>query len=144
MTAHLEEDFAGQRIAVCVKAMRREAEQQVAFFDSFACYHAFSSHSADDETSEVIFAGRIHAGHFCRLTTDQGAAVFHARPSNASDDKAADFGVQFPNSEVVKEKKRLGTLDGDVVDTVIDQIFAYGVVAAGSERDFQFRADAVG
>src|SRR5262249_18293713 len=35
-------------------------------------------------------------------------------------------------------------LHGDVVDAVVHQIFADGVMAAGHERELEFRADAIG
>ena len=55
-----------------------------------------------------------------------------------------DVGRQPPRREVIEKEQRLGALDENVVDAVIDEIGADRVVAAGHERDLEFGPDAVG
>ena len=57
---------------------------------------------------------------------------------------AANSAFELAHREIVEEEKRPGALDGDVVYAVVYQIFANGVVTAGSKGDFQFGADAIG
>ena len=51
--------------------------------------------------------------------------------------------LQFFRADVIEKKKRPRAEDGDVVDTMIHQIGADGVVFVHGEGDFQFRADAI-
>ena len=59
-------------------------------------------------------------------------------------DGHGDVRRQPPGREVVQEEERLGALHQDVVDAVVDQILADGVVDVAVEGDFQLGADAVG
>jgi hypothetical protein len=52
--------------------------------------------------------------------------------------------LQLAGREIIQEEKRRGPLHGDVVDAVIDQVFAYSSVAAGEEGDLDLGAHAVG
>ncbi len=61
----------------------------------------------------------------------------------AGDDLGEDVGVQSPGSEVVEKKKGACAGDGDVVDAVVDEVLADGVVAAGQEGKLEFCADAI-
>ena len=100
---------------------------------------------ADDEAGDVVFAVGVEAGHLGGLAADERAAVLAARRARRrSTTCSATSGEQPAGREVVEEEQRLGALDEDVVDAVIDEIGADGVVAAGHERDLQLRADAVG
>jgi len=55
-----------------------------------------------------------------------------------------DGGIEFAGSEVVQEEERSGPLHCDVVDAVIHQIAADGVVDAEVKCQFELGADAVG
>ncbi len=55
-----------------------------------------------------------------------------------------NFGLQFAGADVVEEEQGFSAEDGDVVDAMIDEVGADGVVLVHRERDFEFRADAVG
>ena len=86
----------------------------------------------------------IEAGHLSGFATDESAAVALAAAGQAGDDTGADFGVERADGEVVEEVERARALDGDVVDTVVDEVFADGVVTARHLGDFEFGADAIG
>ena len=60
------------------------------------------------------------------------------------DDLLGDGRRQAPGREVVEEEERRGALHEDVVDAVVDEIVADGVVPVRQERHLQLRADAVG
>ena len=74
----------------------------------------------------------------------QRAAVLPARARDAGDDLLGDVRRQPAGRQVVEEEQRLGALDEDVVDAVVDEIGADRVVPAGHERDLELGADAVG
>ena len=99
---------------------------------------------ADDEAGDVVLAVGVEAGHLRGLAAEQRAAVLAARRRQPFDDLHGDVGIEPAGGEIVEEEQRLGALDEDVVDAVIDEIDADGVVDAGHERDAQLRADAVG
>src|SRR5581483_11891361 len=75
---------------------------------------------------------------------DERAPVLAARARDAADDLLRDGGGQPAGGEVVEKEQRLGALDEDVVDAVVDEVGADRVVAPGHERHLQLRADAVG
>ncbi len=63
-----------------------------------------------------------------------------ARPSTTF---SATSGSSLAGGQVVHEKQRRGALHGDVVDAVIDQVGADGVVDVHLEGDLQLGAHAV-
>ncbi len=99
---------------------------------------------ADDEAGQIVFAGVIDAGHLRGLAADQRASVGAASARDAGDHCGRDVGIQFADREIIQEEQRQRALHGDVVDAVVHQILADGVVAAGEERDLQLGAHAVG
>ena len=58
-------------------------------------------------------------------------------------DLLGDFGLQLAGGEVVHEEQRRGALHGDVVDAVVHQVGAHGVVQAHLEGDLELGAHAV-
>ena len=99
---------------------------------------------ADDEAGDVVLAVGVEARHLGGFAADQRAAVLAAAARDAGDDLLGDRRRQPPGRQVVEKEQRLGALHQDVVDAVVDQIGADGVVPAGHERDLELGADAVG
>ena len=99
---------------------------------------------ADDEAGDVVFAVGIEARHLGGLAAEQRAAVLAARRAPPGDDLLGDLRRQPAGRQVVEKEQRLGALHEDVVDAVIHEVRADGVVSTGQERDLQLRADAVG
>src|ERR1035441_665264 len=99
---------------------------------------------AHDESREVVLSGGIHARHLGRLAADQGATVFLAATRDACYNVATNLGVKLAYRKVIEEEERLGALNGNVVYTMVDQIFANGIVATGRKSDFQLSANAIG
>ena len=122
----------------------RQADQHVAGRDAAPVDQPVALDAADDEAGDVVFAVGVEAGHLRGLAAEQRAAVLAARAREALDDLDGDVGVEAAGREVVEEEERLRPLHEDVVDAVIDEIDADGVVDAAHERDPQLGADAVG
>ena len=125
-----EEELAGERIAVGVEAVRGQAEEAVAGLDAFAGDDARARNGADDSASEVVFAVGVEAGHLGGFAADEGAAVRPAGFGDAADDGFDDLVFDAAGGEVIEKKEGGGALDGDVVDAVIDEVGADGVVDA--------------
>ena len=77
-------------------------------------------HAGDAETGQVVFARRVHVGHFRRLTADQRATGQLAALGNAADHGHHRIHVQLAGGEVVQEEQRLCTLHQHVVDAHAD------------------------
>ena len=60
-----------------------------------------------------------------------------------ADNRFGDVRRQPSGREVIEKEERLGALHEDVVDAVVDQIDADGVMARRHERDLQLGADAI-
>ena len=86
----------------------------------------------------------VETRHLRGLAAEQRAAVVAAGVRHPADDRFRDVRRQPAGREVVEEEQRLGALHEDVVDAVVDEIDADGVVARRHERDLQLGADAVG
>ena len=51
--------------------------------------------------------------------------------------------LQLARAEVIEEEERLGAQHGDVVDAMVDQVLADGVVAVHREGELELGADAI-
>ncbi len=140
----VEDELAREGIAVGMQAGGRQGDQRVARLDIFAGKQFFALDGADDETSKIVLTGRIKTGHFGSFTANERAAGFAARAAHALDELLDDVGLELAHGEIVEEKERLGALDENVVDAVIDEIAADGGVDAHGHGDFEFGADAIG
>ncbi len=87
--------------------------------------------------------GRIEAGHLRRLAADQGAAVVLAGLGHPADDLFGHLGIELADGQVVHEEQRRGALHHDVVDAVVHQVAADGVVQVHLEGELQLGAHAV-
>src|SRR3546814_11639898 len=66
---------------------------------------------AHRKTSQIIFAVRIHAGHFGRLAADQRATGDAAALGDARDNLFGDSIVQPSGGEIIEEEQRLRALN---------------------------------
>ena len=115
----------------------------VADFDRLAGDDALALDRAHDESGQVVFAVGIKARHLGGFSADQGAAVVLAGVGQAFDDFLGDFRLDLAGGQIVHEEERRGALHRNVVDAVIDQVGADGVMDVHLEGDFQLGAHAV-
>jgi len=130
-----------------VQAVGGQADEDVANLDVLTGDDVGAVDAADDGACQVVFAVGIEAGHLGGLAADEGAAVGAAGLGEPADDGLNRLAVLLPElagGEVVEEEERRGALYGDVVDAVVDQVGANGVVNAEFEGDLELGADAVG
>ena len=140
----LEENLAGERIAVGVQAAGGEADDGVAGADGFAVEHFGFFDDADDGAADVVLPRFIKAGHLGGFAADEGAIIFGATAREAGDEFGEDVGLQFAGADVIEEEKRFRAEDGDVVHAMVDEVLADGVVAVHGEGELELGADAVG
>ena len=86
--------------------------------------------TADDGACEVVFSVGVEAGHLGGFAADESGAVGAAGFGNAADYGFDDVVFEPAGGEVIEEKEGGGALDGDVVDAVVDEVGADGVVDA--------------
>jgi hypothetical protein len=84
------------------------------------------------------------ARSYCGFAANQGTAVLFAGAGYAGDDRRGNGGIQLAGGKVIEEKQRCRALDRNVVDAMIYQVLADGVMAPGEEREFDFSANAIG
>ena len=141
---YLEEELAGEGVAVGVETVGGQSEEDVADLDVFTGDDLVAVDGTDDGSGEVVFSVGVEAGHLCGFAADEGAAVGAAGFADALDDLLDDHVFESAGGEVVEEEERGGPLDGDVVDAVVDEILADGVMDIEVECDLELGADAVG
>ena len=101
--------LAGEGVAVCVKAARREAEYGVSGSHIIPGndFSTFSGSHAGPDHVEVSFT--VEARHLRRLAADEGYAQFLAGSRRAANHLGDGFGVEAAAGYVVEEKERTGT-----------------------------------
>ena len=139
-----KEQLAGQRVSIGVKAVGGQPDEDIAHLNGVAGDDLVAVHRADDGSGQVVFTVGVEARHLRRLAADKSAAVGAAGFADALHDGLDDGVVELAGSEVVEEEERRGTLYSDVVDAVVDEVLADGVMDAKLEGDLEFGADAVG
>src|SRR5439155_21239962 len=92
---------AGQRVAIGVKAARRQPHQRVAGPDRLAVRARLDQ--TDYETSEVVIPQRVDTGHLRGLAAEQRTARSTACGGHAFDELREDIRVQPPRREVVRK-----------------------------------------
>jgi hypothetical protein len=139
-----EEEFAGERVAVGVETCRGQPQQYIAGLNFFSGDQFFPRNGADDGAGQVVLAVGIEAGHLRGFAADERAAVLAAGCGDAGNHFLDHLGRKTPGGEVVEKKQGRRALHGNVVDAVVDQVRADGVVDAQLESQLELGADAVG
>src|SRR5271165_1714996 len=120
-----------------------QSEHRVAGLETGARQKRPPLGGSDRETGKIKVARRVEAWHFGRFTADKRAAGLGAPVGYSFDDDRRDVLVEYPGSEVIQEKERLGALDDDIVDTHRNKIDANRIVYAAFDCDLDFGADAI-
>ena len=94
------------------------------------------STDADDEARQVEVAAGVEARASRPSRRPAGRSRSRGRPlRDARRRRSADHvGLELAGGEIVEEEQRPRALDQDVVDAVVDQVLADGVVAARQLR----------
>src|SRR5256885_17110197 len=96
--------FRSEGVSVGVETGGRKREECVAGFYTFAGEQSFSLDGADDEAGEIVFTGRIEAGHFRGFAADEGAARFAAGTAHAVNKLFGQARSHFAEGEIVEKK----------------------------------------
>ncbi len=137
LEAHgLEENLAGQRIAVGVQAGRGEPMRTSPHADLGAVQHLRAVDHADDGAGDIVFPAWYMPGIWAvspPIRAQLPARQALAKRSGADGRPAA----RASGGDVIEEEKRLCSDDGDVVDAVVDEILADRVVLVDHEGDLK-------
>ncbi len=142
-TELVEKNFPRERITVRVQAGRGQADDHVAGTDRFAVDDFGAVDHADDGADQIVIRTVIDAGHLRGFAADEGAAGLFAAADHPGDELLKAVRLQALGGHVIEEEKRLGPKNGDVVDAMVDQVLADGVVLVHEHGHLQFGADAI-
>ena len=141
--AEIENDAAGEREAVGLKAAGRETDDNVSGADGLARDELALLHATDDGADEVVLTGGIKTGHFRRLAAEKSHLVLFACLAKAGNDVLELNRINLGGANVVHEKERLRALNENIVYAVVDDILTDGVVLVHHRGDLKLGADAV-
>ena len=139
----LEEQLAGEAVAVGVEAERGQPEDHVARRDPRAVDDLRPVDDPDDEAGDVVLALGVEAGHLGRLAAEERAARLPAAARQPLDDLGDDLRLEPAGRDVVEEEERARPLDQDVVDAVRHQVVADRPVDSRGEGDLELGPDSV-
>ena len=139
----VEKNLAGERVAVGLESDGGKTDRDVPGRDARSVQDLLAIHDADDRSRDVVLAGRVEARHLRRLAAEERRAVLAACARDALDHALDHAGLDFPGRDVVEEEERRRALDEDVVDAVVDEVGAAGVVPAHLDRHLELGPDAV-
>src|SRR3954451_4539786 len=140
----LEHDPPRERVPVGVKTGRGIAQQGVAGADGVAVQRLVLLDHADDGAGQAEGPGAGEAPPLRLRAARDRHPVRAAAAGDAVHDTGDLVQLQPRAGDVVHEGDRDGAMNQDVVDAVVDQIFAHRIVSAGLQRDEDLGADAVG
>ena len=143
IAAHFEEQLAGQRIAVGVQAIGRQAENDIPDLDILASNDPVAFHHTHNKPRQIVLAIGIEAGHLGRLPADQGAAVMLTGIRDAFHHLLGDRRFQLSRRQIVHKEQRRGALHGNIVDAVVHQVSAHGGMQAHREGNLELRSYAI-
>ena len=138
-----EEELAGEGVSIGMEAGGGQADEDVSGFDFCAGDELVAVDGADDEAGEVVLTLGVEAGHLGGFAADEGAAVCPAGFCETGDDFFGHFAVEGSGGQVIEEEEWGRALHGDVVDAMVDEVGADGVVDSQFEGDFELGADTV-
>ena len=98
---------------------------------------------ANNCAAKVILTILIKARHLSGLPANERTTVRGAGLGKAFDDIGKNVRIEFAGADVIQKEKRFGPEHGDVINTMVHQILADGVMAVHREGDLQFGADAI-
>ena len=144
IAGNFEHQLAGQGVAVGVETGGGQANEAIPCFDLRSVEHLALLHCSNDEAGQIVFAIGVQARHLSGFAADEGTAIGAAAAGDTADDGTGDIGIELADGKVVEEEERLGALHHNVVDAVVDQVFADGIVAAGQKCYLELSTNSIG
>ena len=141
--AEIENNATGEREAVCLKAAGRETDDNVSSADGLTGDKFALLYATDDSADEVIFTGRIKAGHLRRLAAEKSHLILFTSLAKTGNDVLELNGINLGGADVIHEKERLRALNENIVYAVVDDVLTDGVVLVHHRGDLKLGADAV-
>ena len=128
-----------------MEAVRGDAEEHVADGSMVApVMMSGRLTAADDGAGEIVLSVPVKTGHLGGFAADEGAAVGAAGLAEMPwTTVSTTLFSSAAGGQVVEEEERGRALDGDVIDAVVDEVRAHGVVDAEFEGHLEFGAHTV-
>ena len=127
-----------------MRAATRQAQHHIARCNIIAAQDFRFFNRTHTKPGQVIFACRVHAGHFGGLAANQCAVAQLAALGNAANHSSSYFNIKLAAGKIVQEKQRLCTLHQHIVHTHSHQVNADGVMHLPFKRQLELGAHAVG
>ena len=121
-----------------------KADGDIAIGYPLAVYYLIFFHGADDKTDQVVVPSGVYTGHLGRLAADKGTADPLTGFSQPLDNRLYLIRQKPAHGDVIEEEEGLGAAGEDVVDAVIDQVGADGVIPVQGIGYFKLGANPVG
>ena len=139
----LEKDMAGQGIAIGVQAIGGETENRVTRLNPAPIDYSCPLNDTDNAASEIVFPFAIHPRHLCGFAPDERTSSGATGAGETLKELMKHSRLQFFTPNVIEKKKRLSTNDGNIVDTMVDQIGPNSVMLVHGKSDFQLRSNTI-
>src|SRR5690625_168695 len=139
----LEDDPSYEGVTIRMEPIRCDPYQLVSRPDPLGPDPLFLFDDPDDEPCEIILAWRVEVGHLCGLAPEECAAILPASESDPGDDLLCDPSLEFSHPYIVEEEEGPSTLDEDIIDRVVDEVVADGIVFTRPDRDLEFGPDTI-
>ena len=97
----------------------------------------------NDRAADIVLPSLIETWHLSGFTANEGTTIFLATTRKPADDFIKNRRFQGAGAHIIQEKERLSTKHQDIVDTVVDEVFAYRVMTARLEGNLQFSAHTI-
>ena len=127
-----------------MRAGRGQSEHHVTRNDVLTGDDLRLFHSTDGKTGKVIFAVRVHAGHFCRFAADQRTTGVFAAFGNTGDDAGGGIDIELAAAKIIEEKQGFGPLYQNIVGTHGDEVDTDRIVPLQIKGQLELGANAVG
>src|SRR2546425_11667508 len=99
---------------------------------------------ADNETRDVILTVRIETGHFRSFAANQRATGVAASFRETGNDRQKNVSIELTGGNVVEKKQRTSPLNENVINTMVHEVDADGIVPVHHDGDLELRTYAIG
>ncbi len=132
-----------ERIAVGMRPAGGQTQHHIPAFHIIAQFDLIFFHHSHDESNQVVVFFGVYPGHFRGFAADQGAACVPAGRNQSLYNSFNPARVEFTHSDIVLEEKGRRTADKNIIDAVVNDVNADGIVLVQGNGDFHLGAYAV-